>query len=282
MAQAPSLRPTTAARPAPRAAAPAGSVGPAVRVGADRPATKRVGALSALWPFLRPYRVLMAAALVALVVTASISLILPVAVRRIVDGFDQGAQLLDKYFLAAIGITTLLAVGTALRYALVTRLGERVVADIRKAVFDRVIGLSPGFFEKVMTGEIISRITTDTTLIQSVIGSSVSIALRNLLILIGGMAMLIWTSVKLSMLVLALVPLVVVPIIVLGRRLRALSRENQEWIAQSAGAASEMWKVELRIRVYAELRVVPSRPDRASIVSRDHARSAFCSLSIIP
>ena len=198
-----------------------------------------VGALSALWPFLRPYRALMAAALVALVVTASISLILPVAVRRIVDGFDQGAQLLDKYFLAAIGITTLLAVGTALRYALVTRLGERVVADIRKAVFDRVIGLSPGFFEKVMTGEIISRITTDTTLILSVIGSSVSLALRQVLVAVGGLVMLLLTSAKLTGLLLLLVPVVVAPIFLLGRRLRVLARENQDWIASSSGTASE-------------------------------------------
>ena len=206
---------------------------------ADRPTTKRIGALRALWPFLRPYRGLLGAAVVALVITAGISLILPLAVRRVVDGFDAGAHLLDQYFGAALAIVALLALGTGARYYLVTRLGERVVADLRQAVFDRVITLSPAFYERVLTGEIISRITTDTTLIQSVIGSSVSIALRNLLILIGGMAMLIWTSVKLSMLVLALVPLVVVPIIVLGRRLRALSRENQEWIAQSAGAASE-------------------------------------------
>src|SRR5690606_36049055 len=157
---------------------------------ADRPATRRVGALRALWPFLRPYRGLALAALVALVLTASISLVLPLAVRRVVDGFDQGAQLLDQYFEAAIAIIAALAIGTGLRYALVTRLGERVVADIRKAVFDRVIGLSPAFFERVMTGEIISRITTDTTLILSVIGSSVSIALRNLLLLVGGLVML--------------------------------------------------------------------------------------------
>lgn len=235
MAQAPTSTPTR--RAADRGAG--GSVGPAVRVGADRPATKRVGALSALWPFLKPYRTLMAAALVALVVTASISLVLPVAVRRIVDGFDQGAQLLDKYFLAAIGITLLLAVGTALRYALVTRLGERVVADIRKAVFDRVIGLSPGFFEKVMTGEIISRITTDTTLILSVIGSSVSLALRQVLVALGGLVMLLLTSAKLTGLLLLLVPVVVAPIFLLGRRLRVLARENQDWIASSSGTASE-------------------------------------------
>ena len=206
---------------------------------ADRPTTKRIGALRALWPFIRPYRGLLAAALLALAVTAGISLILPLAVRRVVDGFDAGAHLLDQYFGAALAIVALLAVGTGMRYYLVTRLGERVVADIRKAVFQRVIAMSPAFYERVLTGEIISRITTDTTLIQSVIGSSVSVALRNFLILIGGMAMLVWTSAKLSLLLLVLVPVIVVPIIVLGRRLRGLSRENQDWIAQSSGAASE-------------------------------------------
>ncbi|WP_313351842.1 ABC transporter transmembrane domain-containing protein [Paracoccus sp. (in: a-proteobacteria)] len=205
----------------------------------DRPTTKRIGALRALWPFIRPYRGLLLAALIALSVTAAISLVLPLAVRRVVDGFDAGAHLLDQYFGAALAIVALLALGTGMRYYLVTRLGERVVADIRKAVFGRVIAMSPAFYERVLTGEIISRITTDTTLIQSVIGSSVSIALRNFLILIGGMVMLVWTSAKLSGLVLLLVPLIVVPIVVLGRRLRKLSRENQDWIAQSSGAASE-------------------------------------------
>src|SRR5690606_31604952 len=114
-----------------------------------------------------------------------------------------------------------------------------VVADIRKALFARMIGMSPSFFEKIMTGEVLSRITTDTTLIQSVIGSSVSIALRNTLLLFGGLAMLALTSAKLTGFVLLLVPLVIVPMIVLGRRLRNLSRENQDWIAASSGSASE-------------------------------------------
>lgn len=206
---------------------------------ADRPTTRRVGALRALWPFMRPYRRLLLGALVALVLTASISLILPVAVRRVVDGFGERTELLDEYFFAALAFVLLLSLGTGLRYFLVTRLGERVVADIRKAVFGRVIAMSPSFYERILTGEIISRITTDTTLILSVIGSSVSIALRNMVILAGGMAMLIWTSPKLSGLVLLLVPVVVVPIVVLGRRLRKLSRENQDWIAASSGAASE-------------------------------------------
>lgn len=205
----------------------------------DRPTTKRIGALAALWPFLRPYRPLLVAAIGALVLTASISLVLPVAARRVVDGFSAGSLLLNQYFAAALLIIVLLAVGTGLRYYLITRLGERIVADIRKAVFSRVIGLSPAFYERVMTGEIISRITTDTTLIQSVIGSTISIALRNMMIMLGGLAMLVLTSAKLSGMILLLVPVVAVPLVVMGRRLRVLSRENQDWIAASAGSASE-------------------------------------------
>jgi ATP-binding cassette subfamily B protein len=207
--------------------------------GEEREKSKRIGALAGLLPFLRPYRPVLALAFLALVLTASISLVLPVAVRRVVDGFNSGAALLDSYFGAALGIAALLALGTGLRYYLVTRLGERVVADIRKAVFDRVVGLSPAFYERIMTGEVLSRITTDTTLILSVIGSSVSVALRNLLILAGGLVLLTLTSAKLTGLVLLVVPAVIVPIVVLGRRLRGLSRENQDLIAASSANASE-------------------------------------------
>ena len=206
----------------------------------ERAASKQVGSLRALWPFMSPYSGMMALAGAALTLTAIVSLILPLAVRRVVDNFETAnASLLNEYFSAALGIAALLAVGTALRYYLVTRLGERVVADIRMAVFNRMIGMSPAFFEKVMTGEVLSRITTDTTLILSVIGSSVSVALRNILILIGGMILMLFTSAKLTGLVLLIVPAVIVPIVVLGRRLRALSRENQDWIAASSGNASE-------------------------------------------
>jgi ATP-binding cassette subfamily B protein len=206
----------------------------------DRAKSRQLGSLRALWPFMKPYRLQMIAALIALTLTACLSLTLPLAVRRVVDNFNtEDAALLDQYFGAALASAGALAVGTARRYALVTRFGERVVADIRKAVFDKVVGLSPGFFEKTMTGEILSRITTDTTLILSVIGSSVSVALRNVIMFFGGMILLMVTSLKLTGLVLLIVPLVVVPIAVLGRRLRKLSRENQDWIAESSGNASE-------------------------------------------
>lgn len=206
----------------------------------DRAKSKNVSALRELGPFLSPYRLLAILAGSALVLTAGISLVMPIAVRRVVDNFQTAdAALLNQYFLAAVGIAALLAVGTALRYMLVTKLGERVVTDIRKAVFDRVIGMSPSFFENIMTGEVLSRITTDTTLIQSVIGSSISIALRNMLIFLGGLVLMLFTSAKLTALVLLIVPLVIVPILVLGRKLRKLSRENQDWIAESSGNASE-------------------------------------------
>ncbi|KIC34375.1 ABC transporter transmembrane domain-containing protein [Leisingera sp. ANG-S5] len=206
----------------------------------EREKSRKIGVLSALWPFMRPYRLLMLAATCALVLTAGLSLTLPLAVRRVVDNFRvSDSELLNLYFSGALVIAALLAVGTGVRYALVTRLGERVVADIRKAVFDRVIGMSPEFYERIMTGEVLSRITTDTTLIQSVLGSSVSIALRNLLIFLGGMVLMLLTSAKLTMMVLLIVPAVIVPILVLGRRLRAISKENQDWIAASSGNAGE-------------------------------------------
>ena len=206
----------------------------------ERGRSKKIGVLASLWPFMKPYKFLMMGATLALILTASMTLTLPLAVRRVVDNFRiQDGELLDWYFLAALVIAAVLAVGTGIRYALVTRLGERVVADIRKAVFDRVIGMSPEFYERIMTGEVLSRITTDTTLIQSVLGSSVSIALRNILMFIGGLVLMLLTSAKLTGLVLLLIPVVIVPILVLGRRLRVISRENQDWIAASSGNAGE-------------------------------------------
>lgn len=206
----------------------------------DRPLGRRVSSLKALWPFVRRYKGMLAGAGIALVLTASVSLTLPVAVRRVIDGFSLGeTQLLGWYFLTALVVAVLLAVGTATRYYLVTRLGERVVTDIRKAVFARVIGQSPEFFEQTMTGEVLSRLTTDTTLVLSVIGSSVSIALRNVLMIIGALVLMAVTSLKMLLLVLLIVPAVILPIVFLGRRLRKLSRDNQDWIAQSSGAASE-------------------------------------------
>mgnify|MGYP003310389285 FL=1 len=210
------------------------------------------------------------------------SLILPLGVRRVVDAFSAGNTLiLDQYFLAAIGIAGLLSVGTALRYALVTMLGERVVTDIRKAVFGRVIHLSPQFFEKIMTGEVLSRITTDTTVILSVIGSSVSVALRNVFILIGGMILMLLTSLKLTSLVFLIVPAIIIPILVLGRRLRTLSRENQDWIAASSGNASEALMAVQTVQAFSHENLTKRSFDLVSETSFSSAKKRITTRSFL-
>ena len=205
----------------------------------DRKKGKNVSALRGLIPFLKPYKILVSAALFMLTFTAAISLILPLAVRGVVDGFSEDLDILDNYFVYAIFVAGLLAVGSAVRYALVTRLGERVVADIRRAVYDKMIGMSPAFYERIMTGEVLSRITTDTTLILSVIGSYLSYALRNAIMFVGGLILLFITSAKLTGLVLLIVPFILIPIFGIGRRVRVLSKINQDKIAESSGNASE-------------------------------------------
>jgi ATP-binding cassette subfamily B protein len=205
----------------------------------DRPVGKKVSALRALWPFIKPYKLNLFAAGFALVFTAGVALTLPIAARLVVDTFGLSSGEIGQHFRLMLVVAVLLAFGTATRYYLVTRLGERVVADIRKAVFNRMISMSPAFYERIMTGEVLSRITTDTTLILSVIGSSASIALRNILIFIGGVILMLLTSVKMSAMVLWPIPVVLFPIMFLGRRVRSLSKENQDLIAESSGDASE-------------------------------------------
>ena len=207
----------------------------------EREKGRNISSLFLLTSFFKPYYLNLILASLILILTAGISLTFPIAIRRVVDGFfSNSTSLMDYYFAAAFGLASLLALGTALRFYLVTRLGERVVADIRKALFNKVISMSPGFYERLLTGEILSRITTDTTLILSVVSSSVSLALRNFLLLIGGLFFMFLTSIKLSIMVLLLVPIMVVPILAMGRRLRKLSRESQSRIADSSGMASEM------------------------------------------
>ncbi|MBK5926112.1 ABC transporter transmembrane domain-containing protein [Rhodobaculum claviforme] len=250
--------------------------------GQDRARSRKVGALGALWPFMRPYRRLLALAVAALVATALVALTLPLAVRRVVDGFEaKDTMLLNAYFAGALGVAGLLALGTGLRYYLVTRLGERVVADIRKAVFDRMIGMSPAFYERIMTGEVLSRITTDTTLILSVIASSVSIALRNILLLVGGLVALMLTSAKLTAFVLLLVPAVIVPIVVIGRRLRKLSRENQDWIAASSGSASEALQAAQTVQAYTQEAGTRADFARVTETSFDVARKRILTRAVM-
>ena len=235
----------------------------------DRPKSKSVKPLAALWPFLRPHRRDMLLAGVALMLAAVFTLLIPVALRRVVDGFgaDQ-AVFIDSYFTAFFGVAAALALFTAARFYFVTRLGERVIADIRKAVYDRMIGMSPAFFEEMRTGETLSRLTTDTTVIQSVIGSSISVALRNLLLLFGGVGMLFVTSPWLTGTVLLAVPLVVGPIVLLGRRVRRLSRLSQDKIAESSALAGETLQAAATVQAF-------TYEDRARAAFSGAAEAAF-------
>jgi ATP-binding cassette, subfamily B, bacterial len=192
--------------------------------------------------FLRPYRPHILGAGIALVISSASVLVLGQGLRHVVD---QGlraanADLLDGTVEALFVIVAVLAISTYSRFSLVSWIGERVVADLRVAVFDRILSLSPAYFETTKTGEILSRLTTDTTLLQTVIGSSVSLALRNSLILVGGLVMLVVTSPKLAGLVLVIVPVVVVPIVAFGRRVRSLSRRSQDRVADVGAYAEEM------------------------------------------
>jgi len=213
----------------------------ATRSSSDRDVSRDYRLLFRLARFAMPYSWQIAGATLALLVAAGTTLALGSGLRLLIDqGFGAGdGALLDRAVLILFGVAVLLAFGTFTRFYLVSWVGERVVADIRKAVFDHIISLSPGFFEITRTGEVVSRLTTDTTLLQVVVGSSVSIALRNMLLILGGAVMLFITSPKLTLLVLAVVPLVVAPIVIFGRKVRRLSRTSQDKIAEVSAEASE-------------------------------------------
>lgn len=206
----------------------------------DRNERRSVGHLGRILPFIAPYKWKAAGAGVALVAAAGSVLAIGQAIRRVIDhGFGGEQALIDQYFLALLGVVAVLAAATFARYYLVTWLGERIIADLRAAVYNHVVGLSPRFFETMRTGEVLSRLTADTTLIQTVIGSTASVALRNVLMFLGGSVLLVVSSPKLTGLVFALLPVVILPIMIFGRRVRRLSRDSQDRIADISSYAEE-------------------------------------------
>ena len=214
----------------------------AISPGQEVAARRDLKPLRMLWPFLRAYRRQMAGATLALIVSAGTVLGLGQGLRALVDhGFAAGnADLLNQALLVLLVVIVLMAVSTFSRFYLVSWVGERVVADMRRRVFDHLLTLSPSFYETTRTGEIMSRLTADTTLLQQVIGTSVSIALRNVLSLIGGVVLMALTSAKLTGLALLVVPLVVAPIIIFGRKVRQLSRASQDAVADVGSAVDEV------------------------------------------
>ena len=205
----------------------------------ERPKGKSLRPLRALAPFVRPYLGTLYLAMAALVLASAAQLALPIAIRYLIDAglLAQSATSIDRYFLGLFFVAAAFSLFSALRFYFIIWLGERVVADIREAVYRHVIRLDTTFFEVTKTGEVLSRLTTDTTLIQSLSGAGISIVLRASLNLVGAVTMMIVTSPRLAGMILLLLPLVIVPIIVIGRRVRALSRDSQDRVADTSGLA---------------------------------------------
>jgi ATP-binding cassette subfamily B protein len=202
---------------------------------------KSIRPLGRLLPYIGRYRGLVGGALVALVAAAITTLALPIAVRRMVDhGFSEAdAGFINTYFVMLFVLAVVLALASALRYYFVITLGERIVADLRRDVFAHVTRLSPAFFDVNQSGEIVSRLTADTTQIKSAVGATASVALRNLILCLGAIAMMVYTSPKLSSLVIAAIPVIVFPIVAFGRSVRRRSREAQDTLAAASAYAGE-------------------------------------------
>src|SRR5688500_6354268 len=207
----------------------------------DRPKGKSLRPLRALVPFIAPHWRVLALALTALLVAAVAQLALPVALRYLIDeGLAvRDAATINRYFVLFLVAAVIFGAFAALRFYLVTWLGERVVADLRNAVYAKVVRMDPTFFEVTRTGEVLSRLTADTTLVQSISGVGISITLRSTLTLLGSLVMLVATSPMLTLMIVVLMPLVVGPLLMLGRRLRRLSRDSQDRVADASALAGE-------------------------------------------
>ncbi|MEW6371579.1 MAG: ABC transporter transmembrane domain-containing protein [Pseudomonadota bacterium] len=229
------------------------------------PAKGSLAAFKGLLPFLRPYRRQFALAGIALLFAAGATLAIPAAFKQMIDlGFGAAAgehsiRNVDATFLALFGVATVLGIATAARFYMVSWLGERVTADIRSAVYSHVVNQSPEFFETTQTGEVLSRLTTDTTLIQTVVGTSISLALRNTLLFLGGLVMLFVTSAKLTAIILGLLVAVIVPIVLFGRRVRKLSRDSQDRIADASALAGEILNAIPTVQAYTHEKIEAKR-----------------------
>jgi ATP-binding cassette subfamily B protein len=238
--------------------------------------------LACLLPYISRYRWRALAALGALIVAAFTTLIVPIAIRRMIDfGFTaRGVALIDSYFLVMIGVAAVLATASALRYYLVTTLGERVVADLRGDVFAHVTSLSSAFFDEARTGEVVSRLTADTTQIKAAAGTSISIALRNFVLFIGATAMMVVSSPQLSAFVLAAIPIIVLPLYAFGRAVRRRSRSAQDTLAEASAYAAELIGAVRVLQAFTNERLGIGRfrhaVERAYEAARNSIRSRAC------
>ena len=221
--------------------------------------------LRALLPFLKPYTGRMIVALIALMIAAAAMLALPQALKNVIDkGFSAAsAAAIDRYFLLLLVAAAVFAAFASLRMYLVNWIGERVVADLRSAVYRRVIRMDPAFFEVTKTGEVLSRLTTDTTLIQSLSGIGLSILLRSSVSFLGSLVLLLMTSLKLALIIFALIPTVLAPMLIFGRRVRRLSRDSQDRVADTSGLAGETLNAIQTVQSFTLEELVGRRYDQA-------------------
>ncbi len=221
----------------------------------------RLRPLLSLWPFAARYRGRITLAFCALLIAAIATLAVPIALRRMIDfGFSRDRiGLIDQYFMVMIVVAAVLAAASAARYYLVTTIGERVVADVRGAVFDHITGLSASFFDKALTGELISRLAADTTQIKSAVGASVSTALRNLVLFFGSATMMAVTSPRLSAFVLAVIPIIVLPLVAFGRMVRRRSRSAQDTLADASAYAAELMGAVRTLQAYTNEKLAGTR-----------------------
>ncbi|KRR15923.1 ABC transporter [Bradyrhizobium lablabi] len=221
----------------------------------------RLRPLLALAPYVARYRGRALLAFISLTVAAITTLVVPIAVRRMIDfGFSpEGIALINSYFSVMIAVVAVLAAASASRYYLVMTIGERIVADLRRDVFAHLISLSPAFFDSARSGELVSRLTADTTQIKSAVGASVSIALRNMMLFIGAATMMVITSPKLSGFVLLAIPVIVIPLVAFGRWVRRLSRNAQDTLADASAYASELVGAIRTVQAYTSERMATTR-----------------------
>ncbi|MGP1665256.1 MAG: ABC transporter transmembrane domain-containing protein, partial [Rhodanobacter sp.] len=238
-----------------------------------RPA-RRIGALRQLWPFLKPHRALAIGWLVFLGLSSGSTLVLPLAVRHMIDqGFSSAnSAAINQTFLALFGVALVLAFATAARYFCITLLGERALASLRQSLYAHVIRLDVGFFERSRVGELISRLGTDTEVVQTLIGSGISVALRSVVMLLGASAMMVFTSPRLAGLTALVIPAVMVPIMVFGRRVQKLSRASQDRLADAAAVANETLNAAPAVKAYAREEVESHRYGDAIRRALDSAR----------
>ena len=243
----------------------------------------RLRPLLALAPYVARYRGRAILALIALTIAALTTLLVPVAVRRMIDfGFTpQGIALINSYFSVMIAVVAVLAGASASRYYLVMTIGERIVADVRRDVFAHLVSLSPAFFDSARSGELISRLTADTTQIKSAVGASVSIALRNFMLFIGAAAMMVVTSPRLSGFVLLAIPLIVIPLVAFGRWVRRLSRNAQDTLADASAYAAELVGAMRTVQAYTGERLAKARFGKAVEQAYEAARSSTQARAIL-